>query len=234
VAVKRLIGAGLHRVGYDIRRRGSLGRTMADALAHLRARGFEPRTVIDVGIGNGTPDLYATFPKARYLLIEPVPEYEPVLRRLATTLDAVTVMAAAGREAGMTTLSVEGEGSTTYGVGVTQARQVPVVTIDALREEHHLSGPFLLKADVQGGELEVLAGARHTLQEAEAVILEVSFFSPRPGWPQFSDVFQWMMSEGFAIYDVFGGSRRRDGALAWVDVIFVKEAGRFRLSHVYP
>jgi FkbM family methyltransferase len=231
--LRQVVRGGLHRVGYDIRRRGALGRTMADALAQLRARGFEPRTVIDVGIGNGTPDLYAAFPTARYLLIEPLPAFEPVLQRLGSQLDAVLIKAIAGREPGEAVLSVEGEGSTVFGVSA-NALQVPVVTLDGLCEKHHLSGPFLLKADVQGGELDVLAGANQTLFATEAAVLEVSFFSPRPGWPQFLEILNTMAERGFAPYDIFGGARRRDGALSHMDVVFVKEAGQFRRSHAVP
>jgi hypothetical protein len=43
-----------------------------------------------------------------------------------------------------------------------------------------------------------------------------------------------MKDRGFVAYDLFGAhTRPLDGALAQVDIVFVKERGRFRQSHVY-
>ena len=39
-----------------------------------------------------------------------------------------------------------------------------------------LHGPYLLKIDVQGAELDVLEGAQNLLKDTEAVVLEVSMF----------------------------------------------------------
>jgi len=230
----RLVRLLARSLGYDIRRKGVLGRTMADACAQLRAGGFEPATVFDVGVGRGTPDLYAAFPKASFILVEPLREYDSILDRLAQQLKAIPVRAVAGSSQGTVRISVEGEGSSLLVTERERSREVPMVTLDCLRETHSLRGPFVIKADVQGGELEVLAGAEQVLCETEAVALEVSLFSPRAGWPQFDDVLRSMARRDFVIYDFFGGHRRRDGALAQIDIVFVKAAGRFRESHAYP
>lgn len=230
----RFVRSFARSLGYDIRRRGALGRTMADALAQLRARGFEPRTVFDVGVGKGTPDLYTAFPDARFVLVEPLSEYEYALDHFARQLNAIPVRAAAGTSLGMVRISVEGEGSSVMAADPGRSREVPMITLDSLCQDYSLTGPFLIKADVQGGELDVLAGAKQILRETEVIALEVSLFSPRDGWPQFSDIFQWMTQREFAVYDFFGGHRRRDGALAQIDIVFVEAAGRFRRSHAYP
>ena len=52
-------------------------------------------------------------------------------------------------------------------------RQVPIITVDQACSDRNLKGPYLIKVDVQGAELQVLAGASRTLQQTEAVILEV-------------------------------------------------------------
>lgn len=43
--------------------------------AYLRRHGFAPRTIIDVGVGQGTPDLYNAFPQAYLVLVEPLAEF---------------------------------------------------------------------------------------------------------------------------------------------------------------
>jgi hypothetical protein len=88
--------------------------------------------------------------------------------------------------------------------------------------------------DVQGTELRVLAGARRTLLETEAVVLEVTLFGTMIGGPQLYDVVSQMKAYGFVVYDIFGFNYRPfDGALAQVDMVFVREQGYFRQSHVF-
>jgi FkbM family methyltransferase len=234
----RLFGA----VGLEVHRRRPLRPrgTTAEVLAHLKAGGLEPATVIDVGVGYGTVPLYEAFPAARLVLIEPLAEFEGTLDRLARTYGAELVRAAAGAGPGTATMHVspylEGSSLLTENVdiGGMADREVPMVTIDATCERLGLLGPFLIKVDVQGGELEVLDGAAETLPAAEAVILEVSLFRFMEGGPDLADVVAYMKARGFAAYDIWGGHLRPlDRALAQVDMAFVHERGRFRRSHAY-
>jgi FkbM family methyltransferase len=240
VAGKRLFGA----VGLEIRkaRRVGVERTsMRGALRQLAARGFAPRTVIDVGVAYQTAELYEEFRAAEFLLIEPLVEFEPFLRKICVEHKAQYILAAAGELAGTATLNVHGDktGSSllkeTEGAYVDGVpRTVPVVTIDEVCAERKLAGPYLLKVDVQGAELQVLAGARRVLEETEAVILEVSLFGFLIGGPQFCDVVTRMKELGFVAYDICGTLYRPlDNALAQVDMVFVRERGRFRESQAY-
>ncbi len=66
----------LERLGVEVRRTGrGPRRSLAEVLAHARARGLRPGTLIDVGVAHGTPELYAAFPDARLLLVEPLADY---------------------------------------------------------------------------------------------------------------------------------------------------------------
>jgi FkbM family methyltransferase len=197
--------------------------------------------VVDVGVADGTPELDRQFPKARHLLVEPLREWEPALRTIARAYDAQYVIAAAGERAGITTIHVHEDlsGSSLLqevkgGLAVGIPREVAVATIDSLCQERRLEGPYLIKVDVQGSELKVLTGARRTLGDTELVILEVSLFQFFVGGPQFFDVVTAMKDWRFAAYDICGGHcRPLDGALAQVDVAFVKEHGLFRNNHAY-
>jgi Methyltransferase FkbM domain len=87
-----------------------------------------------------------------------------------------------------------------------------------------LAGPYIIKVDVQGAELQVLAGAQRTLNETEAVILEVTLLGMMIGGPQVYDVVSRMKELGFVTYDVFGlHYRPLDNALSQVDMVFVQE-----------
>lgn len=243
VAIWRVFQA----LGLDVRRRRSLAEeapprgSMAGALRQLSRQGFQPRTVIDVGAASHTQELYESFPQSAILLIEPLVEFEPALRKICASYNAQYVLAAAGGQPGTAILNVHSDrfGSSLFreveGAWVDGTpREVPVVTIDQVCAEKGLRGPYIIKADVQGAELQVLAGATQTLWETEAVILEVSLFAFYIGGPQLYDVISRMKEFGFAAYDIYGFMYRPlDDALSQVDMVFVREEGRFRKSHAY-
>jgi FkbM family methyltransferase len=214
------------------------------ALVRLRRNGIAPAGVLDVGaaLGDWSRACGAVFPAARYLLAEPLEEFGPALAAAAATLrDARVVQTAVADAPGELTFNVhvdlvgssllrEREGGEVDGA----PRTVSVTTVDALVEEHGLRPPFLLKADVQGAEERVLRGAERTLREAEAVILEVSFFSYYLGGVAFEPLLAAMHDRGFSVYDVCNLSRRPlDGALSQADVTFVRSDGPARREHVY-
>lgn len=217
-------------------------RSLAQVATHLHAMGVRPATVIDVGIGwEGTPELYAAFPEAKLLLVDPLAEWEPVMRAIAARRPAEVVVAAAGPQAGERELTVHRSPSCSSMVGEragdgTEAvrRVVPVVTLDDVVAERGLGGPYVVKVDVEGGELEVLDGAQQLLHQADAVILEVSLFELVPDAPTFGDVVTAMWEDDWALYDVHGGHLRPlDGALAQLDLTFVRKESRLRSDHRY-
>jgi len=213
--------------------------SMKGALQQLKQLGFAPATIIDVGVATQTVGLYEEFPNIPLLLIEPVVEYEPFLKKIAGEHNGQYVLAAAGEKNGTTILNVhdqkfgssllrEMEGESVDGA----QREVPMLTIDDLCAERKLRGPYLLKVDVQGAELRVLSGARRVLEQSEAVILETAVIGTMLGGPEAWDVMDWMKQVGFVVYDLYEFQYRPlDGALCQIDVVFVKEKGKFRERH---
>ncbi len=64
------------------------------------------------------------------------------------------------------------------------------------------SAPIYLKLDVQGAELEVLAGATRTLERVAAVEAEVSLVFLYESQPLLQDVTEFMRDNGFALVDL--------------------------------
>ena len=113
---------------------------------------------------------------------------------------------------------------------ITASSTAADVTALDIGRVHPLTGPI----DVQGAELDVLAGATETLRATECVVLEVSFFEFFHNGPLFHDVIAFMRERGFVAYDIFGFQYRPlDGALSQVDVAFVRETGEYRKHHFY-
>ncbi|MCK5219666.1 FkbM family methyltransferase, partial [bacterium] len=128
------------------------------------------------------------------------------------------------------TIFKESEGRQVDGI----SRKVAMVRLDTLCRTKNMPGPYLIKIDTQGAELLVLEGAAGILDETDVIILEVSFFQFYKNGPQFFDVVDWMKKRGFVAYDIYGGQTRPlDGALAQVDMVFIKENGLFREKHFY-
>jgi FkbM family methyltransferase len=244
-SLKHLVVRAFAVFGLELRRKSAASAperaSMHGALHQLSSLGFQPRTVIDAGVATQTLELYEAFPSASILLIEPLAEFEPFLQRICSTFNAQYVLAAAGQSPGSATFHVhadkvssslltEVEGPSVDGT----PRTVPVVSLDQLTAERHLPGPYLIKLDVQGAELQVLAGASRTLQHTEVLILEGTLFATMIGGPQLHDLILRMKGLGFVVYDLYPILYRPlDNALAQVDVIFVREHGLFRQSHAY-
>ena len=240
--LKILIQRVLNSCGYQITRNLTKRQSLAGVLEHVKKLGFEPQTVIDAGVAQGTFELYETFPDATHLLIEPLVEFEDVLKNISNQFSKVEyVIAAASSKEGTIEFTVrdelvlssildETDGSHINGM----QREVCTTTIDNLCHEKRLDGPYLIKVDVQGAELDVLDGAKKVLEESELVVLEVSLFQLFVDGPQFYDVVDYMKARQFVVYDIFGWHPRLlDGALAQVDIAFVRENGPFRKYHRY-
>jgi FkbM family methyltransferase len=245
--VKEYAKRMLRKVGLDVHRlqmnqAGSQPRiALGEVLANAAKTGWEPRTIIDVGVADGTPGLYDTFTGAKIVLAEPLVEWEAALRALCKRYGADYVLAAASNAegeivvhihkdlAGSSTLR-EAEGEHVDG----RPRTVPTLRLDELCERRGLLGPYLIKVDVQGAELVVLEGADRILDDTGMVLLEVSLMPFFLNGPQLAEVVVFMKERGFVAYDIFGGHTRPfDGALAQVDMAFVKEDSPFREFHGY-
>lgn len=236
--------SALDRAGLEVRRTGrGPRRTLPEVLAHYRGLGVDPATVIDVGVAAGTPELYAAFPRARRLLVEPLREWEEGLRALVAAAPAGSAyeLCAAGPQDGELEIGVHRVLACSSVVGDragdeadVERRTVPVRRLDDLVAAHALPGPYVLKADVEGAELHVLAGAPEVLAQTRLVLLEVSLFALNPGAAQLAEVVGWMAEHGWAVADLYNGHLRPlDGQLAQLDIAFAREDGPLRADHRY-
>jgi len=227
-------------LGIHLRQEKPRRSTLAQFCAHLRSLGYTPRTVIDVGVADGTIELHEAFPDAHFLLIEPLEEFWPALEWLSSRYRARVAIVAAGAKDGTATILHGRSREKMHGATLAEmedpieraanvAREVPVRRLDSLAKEFALKGPILLKIDVQGVELEVIKGAEEILAQVDVIIMEVVFFSFNRRQPLVDEVIKFMSARGFFPYDFFGGyNRPLDGALAQLDVAFVKRNGMFR------
>jgi FkbM family methyltransferase len=248
--VKTTLKSVLRCIGIEVRRAnvntgpGARQRpigNIASFLEDIKARGFMPRGIVDVGANRGDWSRLAlsVFPETPTLMIEPQDEMEASLSQLARERPACHyVKAGAGRDEGdlIQTIWADLAGSSflpepdSEKLKIGSQRGTKITTIDSL-----LSGPYrnfhpdLMKLDIQGFELEALAGAQTTFGETEVFILETSLFEFMPRMPITRQVISFMSDRGYELYDITEFLRRPfDGALGQVDLAFVKSRGMFR------
>jgi FkbM family methyltransferase len=248
--MKAVLKSLFRSLGLEVRRvhpyvaPGTAGRPIAQIrsfLEDVRARGFQPRGIVDVGANRGewTRLALSVFPATPVLMIEPQEEMEPHLSRLAAKIPACHyVKAAAGREEGelIQTIWEDLAGSSflpepdVEKLKTGRQRKTKVTTLNAL-----LGGPYsgfqpdLVKLDIQGFELEALSGAGATFGKTEVFILETSLFEFMPRQPIMREAIAFMSDRGYELYDITEHLRRpSDGALGQLDLAFVKRRGMFR------
>ena len=213
--------------------------SMWGSLQNLKANGFAPRNIIDVGawIGDWTEHVRPIFPSAEFLMVEANPGKQPGLEAVAAKLGpGVRVrMALLGPEprAEVPFYAMEaGSSVLPENTGFDRVLlALPMTTLDSVSEVVGLQGPLLLKLDVQGYELEVLRGGAATLARAEVVLLEVSLLEYNQGAPLMPEVVAFMSAAGFVPYDICGQLRREpDAALCQIDIMFVRRESALRAN----
>jgi FkbM family methyltransferase len=190
----------------------------------LREREFGPVTVIDVGAADGTHDLYAAFPSAYHVLIEPLEEFERPLDQVLERFEGERLATAVGSVRGSAQINVDPSllmssllPKTSARPG--QAREVPVTTLDALLAEKAWSPPFGLKIDTEGFEHHVVNGATLLLEQTQFVIAEVSVSKRFEHSYSAGQLIELMRSREFEVADILDAGASALGVHA--DLLFV-------------
>ena len=213
------IALALHRassgLAFSEGRRG-LRRGVLPCLVHQRLLGWlQPELVLDVGANRGqfSLDVARAAPAARVVAFEPLADEAFIYERIFTdrgrfTLHQVALAAAPGVGAlhvsaarDSSSLLPIGEGQSKFFPGTEEVEQslVEVQTLGHFGGELTGANRVLLKLDVQGAELEVIAGAGAVLENVRWIYAEVSFLELYEGQPLASDVIARLRTHGFEL-----------------------------------
>lgn len=140
-------------------------------------------TLIDIGVGaKGTPDLYRRFKKANLILIDPLEESKKYAERLKNKRDLVFIKTAVGNKNSKNILiNVPKE---TRNSSILKAspinwkckvkkQVIQISKLDSILKDKNKLGKIGIKIDVEGYELEVIKGAKKTLNFVKFIIAEV-------------------------------------------------------------
>jgi FkbM family methyltransferase len=218
--------------------------TMGDFLKMIKTKHkYYPEVILDVGVANGTPELYNSFPESKFILFEALEDFLPDIKNHKKNYKDINIeLCALGSEEKQIEINVhpdlvgsslylENEDSNVNG----QKRTIPLKTLNSFQKKYQLENKsILLKIDVQGAEVDVLNGATKIFPYIDVVILEVSLFNFFDNNLQFVDIINYMDKQDFVVYDIFNFTNRPlDSALAQVDIAFVKKNSFFKEKHIF-
>jgi FkbM family methyltransferase len=89
---------------------------------------------------------------------------------------------------------------------------------------------IFLKLDTQGTEKAILEGARGVIDRVEGIKLELSFASLYSGQPLFDEVYEYIRSLGFLLWDIVPGFRHDGTArLLQCDAVFFRDQSNMQV-----
>lgn len=201
--------------------------SMWGSLRNLR-RWFTPGGILDVGanVGDWATQAWRVFGCPIHM-IEAQPSLEPRLQATGFPY-TITLLGRENRPATPFFLSGTGSSAMRELTGFSKGQiSLPMRRLDDL--ELAIPAPLLIKLDVQGYELEILAGATRTLERTQVIVSEVSLLEYNEGQPLMHEVVHYLAQRDFLPYDICGGLRRSsDQALFQTDMIFVRRDSSLR------
>lgn len=226
-------------MGYQITPKTRPVRDVEHFLNYAKSKRFQAKTVIDVGVGYGTWPLYNAFPNAEFILVEPLEEYESVIKGIQTKVKATWHKWAAGAVEGeleihlpkkdLEKTSFHQRTQVTDLGGEVESRTIPVKKLDSIVD---IQTPLLLKIDTEGHEIEALKGASKLLQMAEIVMLEVSVGARFEGGYRMIELTKIMDEAGFDLIDITQISQSLGGPMKMLDGVFARRGSTLGLPIV--
>ena len=197
------------------------------ALERMAAKGVEISTFIDAGAARGAWSLATEkyWPNAHFHLLEAKDVWRRDLEKLATrktnysfTMKAVTdtpgtiYFPAGGDDYGGAAFKDPGSRDDLI--------DVPATSIDHEVNAQALKGPYGIKLDTHGTEVDILQGAEATLKDTALLCIETYNFI---GQKRFPELLLHMQSLGFRVADIAEPLFRESDAALWqVDFYFLR------------
>ena len=194
----------------------------ANLLRSLRDFGIEIGTILDVGAHAETIELRTVFPDRRHLLFEPATDFHARLETNYRDVDhEVVPIALSDTDGAGRLLKWAGEGQEISHTSLVdpgfagETVPVPTARLDTIMAARNEPKPYLLKVDVDGYEIPVLAGAEGIWPDVACVIVEAPM-------PAFAERLNFVVSRGFQLFDIVDACYYL-GQLAQVDLVFLAQ-----------
>lgn len=202
--------------------------------------GYEVKCIVDGGayVGSFSKAMMKYFPGSTYLLFEPTPNsFELCMQNFSKYKNVVLSKMALSNGFGVAnffvnksqltnSLKTSNDNSSKYHGDLCEAREVISVSTCSLDDyiaEKNLPLPDIIKLDLQGSEIEALAGAKKCLSYASAVLCEVQFVQLYEGASSFTDVHNLLSNLGFTLFQFYDISRDlTSGRILFADALYLR------------
>lgn len=194
-------------------------------------------TVVDIGANRGQFALAArAITNARVISFEPLPSVAAIFRRLFANDSAVRLHVAAigdKSENKLIHLSARDDSSSLLEIGEAQSANFPgthevgtlevtVAPLDAFVSEDEIVRPAMLKLDVQGFEMQALAGCESLIENFDFVYCECSFVELYKEQKLAKDVILYLGKLGFGLSGIYNAAYDRAGNCIQADLLFTQ------------
>jgi FkbM family methyltransferase len=209
------------------------------ALERIVKRGMYLNTVVDVGASNGSWSEICMrhFPDAEYLLIEAQSCHTRALQAFCQQHPkAQYTLAAAGNDDGSCFFDdADPFGGLASNAATEGCKTVlPMVRLDSAITKSKLPGPYLLKLDTHGFELQILQGGEEMLRTTQLAVIEAYIFRLNKNALLSHELCLEMDKRGFQLVDFSEPMwRDKDMALWQWDLFFVKKSDRVFQSNTF-
>ena len=202
-------------------------RKLRKILATLQKNGFAISTVYDIGANKGrwSRDMKRVLPRSNFLLFE---ANESHREKLASRGFPFFICVLGSKEESRPFYSIGGTGDSLY-IEKTKHyeeinfREVTTQTLKAIVQQNKLPLPNFIKLDVQGAELDILAGSDGLLDQCYAIYMECPVLEYNAGAPTFDAYIQFMLNKGYAPIQVLEQHLVK-GVLTQFDILFIRQA----------
>jgi len=191
-------------------------------------------TVYDIGAHHGKWSLgmKKLMPKASFQLFEANPVCETFLKKTGLPYHRIALSKAKGtrvfhsnNSTGDSFYPENTELSRAFGW---QEKEVETADLDSFALQNHLPSPDWIKLDVQGAELDVLAGGKYLFSKTKFLLTEIPLLPYNLGAPSFSDYLDAFGAAGFlpvSVVEVHQLSAKagNSSALSQVDLFFERQ-----------
>jgi FkbM family methyltransferase len=246
--MKRVVVTAGRALGVDLVRFRSVRHAIGRRTRLMVSLGID--LVIDVGANRGQfgREIREAGYAGRIVSIEPLEAPFRRLSRLAARDERwAVIQSAVGPRAGSATMHVAANAGASSSMlpmlnlhtrAAPEARYVAdetveVATLDDLAQPHMRDeSPVFVKIDVQGFELQVLAGGTATLARSALVQLEMSLLPLYESAPGFREVLEFMEQHGFHLVGLEPGIAAHSGLLLQADGLFAADEATQSLQAV--
>jgi FkbM family methyltransferase len=214
---------------------------VAPAIEHQEVMaGLTISTCIDVGanIGQFSALIANLHPRAKILAFEPMPAACARYRSAIPASRARLFEIGIGSENSVKELHVTnradsssllrpGAGQTkAFGVYESTTLSVPVRRLGDVLSAGDITRPCLLKIDVQGGELDVLAGAENLFGYIDFICVELSYVELYESQPLATEVLKFLFGAGYQLQGIYNQVSTRAFGPTQADFLLARDGRR--------